>query len=112
MMELYRAYHGDPEAWPPVNIVGVHPLRWHEHPYQPTVGLVPLEPDDPENPIVQLQDENAALRAQVAKMREAGDRVAAACEVLARKLNDCTNEDLAEAVAAWTAWRREAKSDG
>jgi len=50
--------------------------------------------------------------AKIVALIKAGDRVAAACEVLARKLNDCTNEDLAEAVAAWTAWRREAKSDG
>ena len=52
------------------------------------------------------------LEAKIVALIKAGDRVAAACEVLARKLNDCTNEDLAEAVAAWTAWRQEAKSDG
>ena len=49
------------------------------------------------------------LETQRDKLTEAGNVMAAACEVLARKLNDCTNEDLAEAVAAWTAWRREAK---
>lgn len=27
----------------PVNYVGVHPVRWHEHPDQPTAGFAPVD---------------------------------------------------------------------
>ena len=44
--------------------------------------------------------------ARLAMLIRAGDRVAATCEALARKLDDCTTPELAEAVNAWTDWHR------
>jgi len=54
---LYREVDFEKE---PCVFVGVHCLRWHEHPDQPTIGFVEVELED----ITEVQ----ALRARVAEL--------------------------------------------
>ncbi len=43
---LYQAVSVEEmQAGTPVQFVGVHPLLWHEHPDQPTMGFVEHTPD-------------------------------------------------------------------
>ena len=39
-MRLFKEV--DFENGEPCSVVGVHPLRWHDHPDQPTIGLVDI----------------------------------------------------------------------
>ena len=44
MAQLFQLVSNEEmEAGEPVNYVGVHPLRWHEHPEQPDAGFRPFE---------------------------------------------------------------------
>jgi hypothetical protein len=40
-MTLYKGFELPSEI--PVSHVGVHPIRWHEHPDQPTAGFAPVD---------------------------------------------------------------------
>jgi hypothetical protein len=66
-MNLYREVDFLKE---PCVFVGVHVLRWHEHPGQPTIGFVEVELNDiPE--VLALKARVAELEARVAELEEA-----------------------------------------
>jgi hypothetical protein len=58
-VNLYREVDFEKE---PCVFVGVHCLRWHEHPDQPTIGFVEVELED----ITEVR----ALQARVAELEE------------------------------------------
>jgi len=64
MSELYkRVSFEDMVAGESVQFVGVHAVRWHEHPDQPKAGFVEFD----------VPEEIKRLRAKNAKLEEAGD---------------------------------------
>ena len=57
---------GEKESSEPVQYVGVHPMRWHRRPAQPSAGFTPVDDE-----IKVLQDQRIELRKRLNQIYQA-----------------------------------------
>lgn len=61
---------GEKESSEPVQYVGVHPMRWHRRPAQPTAGFTPVDDE-----IKVLRDQRRELRERLNQIYQATDAI-------------------------------------